>query len=334
MVTAHFENQMPCDRSASPPLAAPSRVQPALALVVGFCGIKIIPLVRQIVLLQIIFHVRVAPIKNRADFQRAKIFILGNDVQFRAIWILHFAQRRDPNRRREFLHAALKRFELHHCAEFFQSSFVIGGRNLAVNRVAMRGGNFRQERFEIQLEQFFQLLGVLVSRGTIVAVVNPQHRNVRLHLRGEMQNDRFVRTKIRRDNRAAFGLRDGPLHNFERRFVSQLGIGFGNLFRSHGNKFCVANLIGRIRLLLQKHAVAPVAKTFAGISFLRETRKDGTQFVFDFRVFDDIFPDAIEPRAGRFRRRARLDSGRAPCRRMRFPPCKAARSRSGSRSSG
>src|SRR5882724_3812566 len=97
----------------------------------------------------------------------------------------------------------------------------------------MRHGNFWQKRFQVQLEHFFQLLGVFVSRRTIVTVVNPQHRNFRLHLRCEMQNNRFIRTKIRGDNRAAFRLRDGPLHNFERRFISQLGVGIFNLFSSH-----------------------------------------------------------------------------------------------------
>ena len=127
-------------------LAAPGRVQAALALFVGLGRIEIIPLVRQIVLLQIIFHVRVAPVKHRADLQRAEIFVLGHDVEFGAIRILHFAQRGDPDRRREFLHAALKRLQLHHRAECFNALLVIGGRNLAVNRVAMRGGHFRQIR--------------------------------------------------------------------------------------------------------------------------------------------------------------------------------------------
>ena len=136
-------------------LAAPSGVQTAFPFIVGLGGVEIIPLVRQIVLLQIIFHVRVAPVKHRADFERAEIFVLGNDVQLRAVWILHLAQGRNPDRRRQLLHAALERFQFHQRAELFQASLVVGRRNFAVNRVTMRGGDARQERFQVQLEQFF-----------------------------------------------------------------------------------------------------------------------------------------------------------------------------------
>ena len=45
-------------------------------------------------LLQIFFHVGVAPIKNRADLERAEIFVLGNDVEAGAVRVLHLAQAR------------------------------------------------------------------------------------------------------------------------------------------------------------------------------------------------------------------------------------------------
>ena len=48
-------------------------------------------------------------------------------------------------------------------------------------------------------------------------MIDPKHRNVRLHLRGEMQDHGFVRAEIRGDDGAAIGLRDGPRHDFERR---------------------------------------------------------------------------------------------------------------------
>ena len=63
---------------------------------------------------------------------------------------------------------------------------------------------------------FFQLLGMLVGRRAIVAVVHPQHRDVRLHLDAKMQNHGLVRAEIRGDNGAAVRLRDGPADDFER----------------------------------------------------------------------------------------------------------------------
>ena len=66
-------------------------------------------------------------------------------------------KRGDPDRRRQFLHAALERFQFHHRAELFQAVLVVGGRNLAVNRVAMRGGNFRQNTaLRFSLSNFFK----------------------------------------------------------------------------------------------------------------------------------------------------------------------------------
>jgi hypothetical protein len=84
------------------------------------------------------------------------------------------------------------------------------------------------------LSCFFKRFGVLVGGGTIVAVVGPQHLDVRLRLRREMQDDGFVRAIIGRDDGAAVGLRDGPLHDVERGLVPQFGVGFGDLFGRHG----------------------------------------------------------------------------------------------------
>ena len=55
-------------------------MQAAFALLVGFGGIEIIPFVGQMLLFQIILHVRIAPIKYRADFQRAEVPVGGHNV--------------------------------------------------------------------------------------------------------------------------------------------------------------------------------------------------------------------------------------------------------------
>ena len=177
----------------------------------------------------------------------------------------------------------------------------------------MRGGHPRDERLDVQLEQFFQLFGVPVGRRTIVAVIHPEHRNVRLHLRDEMQNHRFVRPEIRGDDGAAFGLCDGPFHDFQWRFVAQLGVGFGDLFGSH-------KITNRINLW------QPSASTRSKLRGRKSRRNVRRNFV----------PAQIAraPGAVRFRcpglsrrpsrrgsgacrrrcRRARLDSGPALCR--------------------
>jgi hypothetical protein len=48
-----------------------------------------------------------------------------------------------------------------------------------------------------------------------------------------MQNHRFERPEIRRDNRATIRLRDGPADDFQRRLVAQFGVGLDNLIGSH-----------------------------------------------------------------------------------------------------
>src|SRR5262249_14981104 len=46
------------------------------------------------------------------------------------------------------------------------------------------------------------------------------------------------------------------------------------------------------------NAVAPVAEAFAIVALFREACEHGAEFVFDLRIFDRVFPDAIEARAG------------------------------------
>src|ERR1019366_4684128 len=51
-------------------LRAPARMQAALAFIVGLGRIEIIPFIREIMPVQVCFHVRVAQIKNRTDLER------------------------------------------------------------------------------------------------------------------------------------------------------------------------------------------------------------------------------------------------------------------------
>src|ERR1035437_7152866 len=48
----------------------------------------------------------------------------------------------------------------------------------------------------------------------------------------------------------------------------------------------------------QKNPAPPAAKTFPGVSFLRETRQHRTEFRFDVRFLHHVFPNAIKARAG------------------------------------
>src|ERR1017187_5386133 len=82
-------------------LRAPARMQAALAFIVGLGRIEIIPFIREIMPVQVCFHVRVAQIKNRTDLERAEIFVLGNDVQAGAIRVLNLAQCGEPDGRRQ-----------------------------------------------------------------------------------------------------------------------------------------------------------------------------------------------------------------------------------------
>ncbi len=64
-----------------------------------------------------------------------------------------------------------------------------------------------------------------VGRGPVVTVVRPEHRDVRLDLRGKMKNDGFVGAEVCRNNGVPAGLCDGPVGDFVRRLVAQRGGG-------------------------------------------------------------------------------------------------------------
>src|SRR5450631_1502673 len=54
------------------------------------------------------------------------------------------------------------------------------------------------------------------------------------------------------------------------------------------------NLICSNSLLIQKHPVAPIAKTFAAVALLDEAHEHGAQFGFDFGFLHHVFPDAVK----------------------------------------
>ena len=149
---------------------------------------------------------------------------------------MDLAQRGDPDGRREFLHAALEGLQLHERAELFQTFLIVRCWNRPKNRVAMGGSYLGLVRLEVQFEKSPELLGVVISGGAVVAVIDPQHGDVRLHLHAEMENDGFVRAEVRRDDGARVRQGDGPADDFERRLIAQFGVGFGKLFRSHAHE--------------------------------------------------------------------------------------------------
>src|ERR1041384_7340248 len=71
-----------------------------------------------------------------------------------------------------------------------------------------------------------------------------------------------------------------------------------NFFLAMVNAAVVSGLIHRRRLLLQKHPVAPVAESFAGVPLLRETRKDGAEFDLEVGLFQHVLEQFVEPGAG------------------------------------
>ena len=62
-----------------------------------------------------------------------------------------------------------------------------------------------------------QILGVAIGRGAVVAMVHPEHGDVRLGLRGEMEDGGLVGTEIGGDDDRVAGERDGPGDDQKRR---------------------------------------------------------------------------------------------------------------------
>lgn len=98
----------------------------------------------------------------------------------------------------------------------------------------MRGGEFGEIGFDVQLELCLELLSVFVGRGAVVAMVHPEHGNVRLNLCDEVEDDGFVGAKVGGDYGAATCLRDRPFYNVEGGLVTKGGVGLGDLFCCHG----------------------------------------------------------------------------------------------------
>ena len=190
---------------------APRGVQAALALLVGLGRIEIVPLVRQLVLAQGRRPARAslqwksgltlsAPKFSSCDTMSRPArfgFCTLRSAVIQTVGASSFMPRWNGS---SFITAL----------NFFRPVLVLRRRDRAVNRVAMRRRHPRQKGFQVQLQPRAQFLRVLVSRGPIVAVIDPEHRNVRLRLDGEVQDDGLVRTEIRRDDGAAAALGRWP----------------------------------------------------------------------------------------------------------------------------
>ena len=68
-----------------------------------------------------------------------------------------------------------------------------------------------------------QDLGVTVGGGPIVTVIHPQHGDIRMHLRHQGEQSRFVGTKIGRDHNPTTTPGHGPADNLLRRATLELG---------------------------------------------------------------------------------------------------------------
>ena len=127
----------------------------------------------QIMLFEIGFHLRIRPVKERTNLQRAKVVVERHDIQSLTVGILHFSQSGQPNSRSKLSHAARERFELHDGAKRFQACFIIGAWHGTMDGIAMGSRYPGQKRFQVQLQQRLQLFGMAVGRGPIIAMVNP-----------------------------------------------------------------------------------------------------------------------------------------------------------------
>src|SRR5688572_1502686 len=78
---------------------APGGVEAALPFLIGLGRIEIIPFVRKLVLREIGVEVGIREVKERADLERAEVFVVGNNIEAGAIWVLDLAERGDPDGR-------------------------------------------------------------------------------------------------------------------------------------------------------------------------------------------------------------------------------------------
>ncbi len=67
----------------------------------------------------------------------------------------------------------------------------------------------RQVGDQVEVEALDQLIGEPIGRIGVVAVIHPNHRNVRSLTRHHVQDNRFEGTKVGRDDRA-LALLQGP----------------------------------------------------------------------------------------------------------------------------
>ena len=177
---------------------------------------------------------------------------------------------------------------------------------------------------------------MFVSRRAVVAVVHPQHRDVRLHLHAQMQNHRFVRPEIRGDQSRARSPARPPSGQFRaaicratRRWLWQFG-------RRSLDWNLIADSIDRDRdrLCFPQNRSHQSPKRSPGLRSFAKRASTGRNSFSMSGVLDHFLPDAIEARAGNVAAEPDLIAPRRFADESQFPPGKAARSRSGSRSSG
>jgi hypothetical protein len=146
-------------------------MQTALPPLIRLGRVVIIPLIGQVVLVQISLHVRVGEIENRADLERANIGIMRNNIQPRPARILRFAQGGQPDFGREFLHAALERLQLEAGAEFLERRLVVGRGRRPMQGLMLRRRNLRRIGVQVEFQLFPQFRRVPAGRWPVESVI-------------------------------------------------------------------------------------------------------------------------------------------------------------------
>ena len=147
-------------------------------------------------LLQVGFEVGVGGVEKRTDLQRAEVLVQRDDVESGTVRVLRLPQSRQPDQRGELLHAALERLQFHLRAELLERCLVAGVGYRAVHGIAVCNGDPGQVGTQIQVERAAEKLGVEISRRSVVAVVDPEHRDAWLRPGGQVQDHGLVGTEV------------------------------------------------------------------------------------------------------------------------------------------
>ena len=201
-------------------------------------GIVVGALVRQRVLEEVGVHLGRRPVEDGVHFEAVELRVPHEGGQRGGpLRVLFATQRGDPHFGGQFTHAALERLQLHDAAEGFDTLDFVRHRHLAaIQRQPMRSGHEWQVGLQIQRELGAALFGETVGFRQICAVVDPEHRNVGIGLRDQMQDHGLVGAKIRRHGRLAIRVSEGEgdFDDFRGRFAFGVIIEGGELFRVHG----------------------------------------------------------------------------------------------------